>query len=182
MGDVRAPLRQDAVGEGDDLPGRRAGCARRRPGSKPDPPSCQPPARGRRRCPRHARRGARPRGGSGGLCRRPSGGARPRAPRARPGRPHRFARPGRPGARGLRSRRRRHRRVPGPSAYDVDLSHAQRRAPDPLARHGRGQGGRSSPPSSRGPVDPRGTGRLGERTRHRGFDRGGQIDREEMRA
>ena len=78
------PLRAHAVGEGHDLPGRRAHRARRRSGPQSHAAPAQPAARRGRRRPRHARLGGGSRRRRRAVRGCASRSARSRAPRARP--------------------------------------------------------------------------------------------------
>ena len=84
---------KDAVGEGHDLPGRRARRSRRRSRPQPHAPPAQPPGgRGRGRPPDAGHR-SRPRGGCRALRVRAPGCVRPRPSGPRPGRAHGLAHP-----------------------------------------------------------------------------------------
>src|SRR5262249_18221328 len=154
VGDVRAPRGADALGEGDDLPGRRARRARRRPGPQPHAARAQPPSGRCRRCPRDAGGARRPRAGCHLLRLGPAGRVRPRPPRPRPGRPHRVARTGGSGARGHRPSRGPDRRVPGSTPDDAHVPGPRTGEAGAVARHRRGQGRRAAQAARRRPLDP----------------------------
>ena len=107
VGDVREPLRAHAVGEGHDLPGRRAHRARRRSRPQSHAAPAQPAARRGRRRPRRCPSGRDDLDAAAALYADAlPGAARSRPPRARPGRTHRLARARRSRPRTSGSRRR----------------------------------------------------------------------------
>ena len=150
----RARKTRPALELGRDLPGRRAGRARRGPGAQPDPSAPDP---GIRAGHPDSHAGHRPGPGGGGRrLRQPAARpVRPGAPRAGRRRAYRLAGPRGPGPGGDRPAGRRHRPLPGPPAHDAHLPGAGPGRGGHVAGHRGEQARRPGPAAGRRPVHSR---------------------------